>query len=388
LSSAPLPSSGTARRRRLLVGALGGLALLAVTACQPAPALPQLPSEPAEPAPAPVEPAPAPVEAAPTAQPSTDQVISGARYVSRSGSDSASGSQSSPWRTIQKGLLSVSAGQTLYVRGGTYTENVKVSASQMRPGTSSSPVRILAYPGERPVIQGLFHLTNPSYWYIEGINVTWNTANSRGSHMVKLLGGTGWRFTNSEVWGARSYAAVLVGNGAKSFRIDNNYIHDTYKSNDLNQDHLIYVDNGQTGNGVIERNVLARSSNGRGVKLGPGSTSQPGTSNIVIRYNTFYMNQGPSNVQFSGSSSNNQVYRNLMDTSGSGRANVTRYQLSGSNNVVKDNLGWGSNGIAEFGTGVVNGGGNVIANPQLANPSGGDFRPTNSAAAGYGAEAP
>ena len=42
-------------------------------------------------------------------------------------------------------------------------------------------------------------------------------------------------------------------------------MHDTYASNDTNQDHLIYVS--EAFNGVIQNSLLVNSPNGRGVKL-------------------------------------------------------------------------------------------------------------------------
>jgi hypothetical protein len=254
----------------------------------------------------------------------------------------------------------------------------------VHPGTAEQPVKVLAYPGERPVVQGLLRLTNPSYWHLEGINVTWNPGNPADDHMVQLLGGTGWRFSHAELWGARSYAALLVGDGATGFVIDHNFIHDTYKTHQVNQDHLIYVDNGHDGSGVIERNILARSVNGRGVKLGPGSLDLPGTNNIVIRYNTFHENRGPSNIQLSGSSSNNQIYGNLLDQSSNGASNITRWNLTGENNVVRSNLGWNSDQVADFGAGIVDGGGNIHADPMLVDPDHDDFRPQWPAALDYG----
>ena len=306
------------------------------------------------------------------------------RYVATSGSDAAAGTKARPWRSLQYALSRLQPGETLYVRGGTFVENVHISASRMHAGTPSEPVKVIAYPGERPVVKGLLWLTNASWWHLHGINVTWNPTNTSGSHMVKLLGGTGWRFSNGELWGARSYAALLVGTGARAFKVDHNFIHDTYASNDTNQDHLIYVDNGPGGSGVIEKNVLARSPNGRGVKLGPGSLDRPGTSNIVVRYNTFYDNRGPSNIQLSGSSSDNQLYRNLLVRSSAGATNITAWNLTGTNNVVRDNIGWASSGVAAFTSSLINGGGNRYANPGLADPTHNNFIPSSSASA-YGA---
>jgi hypothetical protein len=307
------------------------------------------------------------------------------RYVAPHGSDGAAGTAVEPWGTLQHALTSVQAGETLIVRGGTYHEDVHVTAEQIHPGTASEPVVVRAAPGERPVIRGLLWLTNPSHWQISGLDVTWNPANRSDEHMVRLSGGTGWRFSGAELSGARSYAALLVSGGATAFMVDHCFVHDTEPANDTNQDHLIYVDNGPDGNGVIEHNVLARSANGRGVKLGPGSLSEPGTSHIVIRHNTFYDNRGPANIQLSGSSSDNEIYGNLLDGAAHGSENITGYRLTGSGNVVRDNLGWGSVDVADFGVpGLVDGGGNVHLDPMLVDPAGNDFRAGSSRAASYG----
>src|SRR5262245_61638725 len=71
-------------------------------------------------------------------------------YVSLSGSDGRSCSQaqsaSTPMRTISSGANCLGAGDTLYVRSGTYNEslvNIPVAGSSW-----GSPVRIASYPGE------------------------------------------------------------------------------------------------------------------------------------------------------------------------------------------------------------------------------------------------
>src|SRR5690242_1382214 len=47
----------------------------------------------------------------------------GVYYVSPTGSDSAAGTQSAPWATIAHAQSAVQAGDTVYVRGGTYPAN-------------------------------------------------------------------------------------------------------------------------------------------------------------------------------------------------------------------------------------------------------------------------
>jgi len=360
----------------LFAVALGALALTAGCAGR------DRPSADDRDTPVPVAP-PRPAQQPPVPPPSGPE-----RYVAMTGDDSASGAVDAPWRTLQHAFESLRPGDRLYVRGGTYVEDVDIPGPAMHQGSAEHPIWVQPQPGEEVVLQGLLWLTNPSYWHLDGINVTWASGHRADQHMVKLIGGTGWSLTGAELSHAHSYAALLIGGGATAFRVAGNFVHDTHPSNAPNQDHLIYVDNGPDGSGVIERNVLARSPNGRGVKLGPGSLEEPGTSHIVIRYNTFFDNRGPSNVQLSGSSSDNLIVGNLFHTAGRGSTNVSGYRLSGTGNVVADNLGWQSQGVADFSLpGLVDGGGNVSADPVLVDPGSDDFNAILPNADTYGAPA-
>jgi uncharacterized repeat protein (TIGR02059 family) len=117
--------------------------------------------------------------------------LSGATYyVATNGSDSNPGTISQPWLTMQKGFNSISPGDILYIRGGTYTPSgtsyggfssgVIVSGKH---GSASNMYNVFAYPGEVPVLDcrnissssetrvGIF-LSNSDYWYIKGIIIT------------------------------------------------------------------------------------------------------------------------------------------------------------------------------------------------------------------------
>jgi parallel beta-helix repeat protein len=71
-------------------------------------------------------------------------------YVSPSGSDSAAGSLAAPFRTVQRGVNVAAAGDTVWLRGGTYRESV----SMTRAGTATAPIVVAAYAAEVPVIKG------------------------------------------------------------------------------------------------------------------------------------------------------------------------------------------------------------------------------------------
>lgn len=304
-------------------------------------------------------------------------------FVDPDGSDAGSGTSEEPFGRLTVALERLQPGDTLIVRGGTYSEDV-VLKDELTPGTAAAPVVVRAAPGERPVIEGRLALYGADHWHLRGINVTWSERNDSNDHMVVFNGGVGFRFSHAEIWGARSFAAIVTGYGSRDFRLDHLFVHDTYESNGPNQDHLIYLSADSTG-GIVERNVLARSPNGRGVKLGPGSLSEPGASANVIRYNTFYANGGPSNIQLSGESSDNEIYGNLLVRPGRGSEAVTAWNLEGTANVVRDNAVWDAVGVLEGDDGIIDGGGNVRIDPKFADADDGDFRPTNPEASAYGA---
>ncbi len=79
---------------------------------------------------------------------------SDALYVDpNSGSDSNSGSEAGPWRSLQHAFSKLGAGDVLVLREGHYdAKDLDLDAS----GTASDPITIRNYPGEQPVIDGSY----------------------------------------------------------------------------------------------------------------------------------------------------------------------------------------------------------------------------------------
>lgn len=71
-------------------------------------------------------------------------------YVATNGQDKAAGTLELPWQTLGKAAKAVTAGDTVYVRGGTYCEFVRFSVG----GTFSQPILFTAYAKETPIIDG------------------------------------------------------------------------------------------------------------------------------------------------------------------------------------------------------------------------------------------
>lgn len=287
-------------------------------------------------------------------------------------------SAGSPLGSIEEAFEAAQPGDVIVVGGGRYHEDVTVVFPAA--GTTQNPIRVRAAEGERPVIQGLVRLSGLRHWTISGLNVTWPDHGTNNQHLVKLTGGEHWTFANAEVWGARSFAAILVAGTPTDYRLSGLHVHDTAPANGRNQDHLIYLNSG-TGTGVVERCLLVGSPNGRAIKVGPAASDGPAVANITIRYNTMVDNQGPSNVQLSGPTSNVTIHHNLLVQPQPGRNAVTVFELGGSGNLVRDNVAWQAAGVADRDPGVGDGGGNTLLDPRFAP---GTYRPTDPAAAGFG----
>lgn len=129
-------------------------------------------------------------------------------YVSKSGSNSNSGSFTAPWLTIQHAASSVSAGATVYVEAGVYNESVNFPAS----GTASNSITFANYPGQAAVIdgtglsvsgtQGLINIVNQSYITVSGFeirNYTTSSANPTPAGIWVTGSGSGVQLLNNVV---------------------------------------------------------------------------------------------------------------------------------------------------------------------------------------------
>jgi len=129
----------------------------------------------------------------------TNGVASAAEYyVSPTGSDSNPGTQASPFATLTKGNSTAAAGDTIWVRGGTYNTTGQITLS--KSGTSdTNRTKIWAYPGEVPIIDfSNYSLAssgsdNPaitvtgSWMHLKGLEIANGKVGSSGSHSYSML---------------------------------------------------------------------------------------------------------------------------------------------------------------------------------------------------------
>jgi len=99
-------------------------------------------------------------------------------YVAPTGDDANPGTQSQPWRTIQHAADTLAAGDTIYIRAGTYPERVIPQNS----GSAGQYITYAVYPGEKATIDGssitlpdtlagLFDILDQSYIRVAGLRV-------------------------------------------------------------------------------------------------------------------------------------------------------------------------------------------------------------------------
>jgi hypothetical protein len=127
-------------------------------------------------------------------------------YVAPTGTDSAAGTQAAPWATIARAQAVAAAGDTVYFRGGTYaythattactSQTARVDAITLnKAGTSGSPIRYWAYPGEKPI----FDFSGMSDdCRIKGFDVTGNWIHLKG---LEVTGVPQNNSLNHESWG-------------------------------------------------------------------------------------------------------------------------------------------------------------------------------------------
>jgi hypothetical protein len=165
------------------------------------------------------------------------------RVASTAGSDSAAGTVSSPYRTAQKLVDSLSAGQTGCLRGGTYTQ------TELRfnhGGTSGSPVRLTSYPGEHAKLNGgTLYVPNGS----NSVTVSDIDIDGSASASVTIQAmATDTVFERLDITnGKRKSCMILGSNGgwgqAVRTIVRENRFHDCGDPAAGNQDHAIYFEN-------------------------------------------------------------------------------------------------------------------------------------------------
>ena len=127
-------------------------------------------------------------------------------YVAPEGDNSNPGTEAQPWKTIQKAADTLVAGDTVYIKNGTYNEKVTPQNS----GSLGNYITYTAYPGDTVTIDGT-GITLPNWYGVFDVS---------NRNYIKV---SGLRIINS------AYAGIFVG-GSSHIIIEKSHTYNTYSS--------------------------------------------------------------------------------------------------------------------------------------------------------------
>jgi MYXO-CTERM domain-containing protein len=327
-------------------------------------------------------------------------------YTAPSGDDSSSGTEAQPFKTIKHGASVLTPGDTLWVRAGTYAEELN---NDIPAGTSwASPVTVAAYPGDKPVIQPAsgasrvltFASQSSSYVIVDGFVL--DAKNASVDAVKVTLGSSGGashhvRIVRSEVMNSPGQGILVTGEVGKN-GLDvtgNEFIDlDVHDNGTTDFDHGFYI---STAGNLVER-CRVHANAGWGIHVYNGSADD--ADDNVIRGNRSYDNARVGNRGvgigiYSGSGT--LAYNNLIWGNKIGIAlNYGATDAGVYNNVVYGNLEAGISvgpettgasvvndvvwqnpiGLDDSGSGTSTDANLVDVDPGLTDPANQDFRPT------------
>jgi parallel beta-helix repeat protein len=289
-------------------------------------------------------------------------------YVSPSGSDSNPGTLAAPWRTIGKAAATLSAGQTVYLRAGTYAEGMGTSCttsyntvSFSNSGTSGAPITVAGYPGEESSVIVKTKLRLAGSWillrdFVYDRNYAYSSADlACTGEPLHLLGDdiviTGLEVRNNNMSG------IFLG-GADRATIEGNWVHDN--GTHYNADHGIYWSSGTGGtvaNNVFERNYAF------GIHMYPNPVGQLITENTVV-------GSGRAGIILSGAQ-NQTVVNNI--SAWNGEEGIRTGALGCTGCRADQNVLFGNSADYYFQT-PLSVGSTVHADPGFVNRSAGNYR--------------
>ena len=244
-------------------------------------------------------------------------------YVSTSGADSNPGPLSAPFKTIAKAYGLASAGTNIYVRGGVYPHSSKLVLN--KSGTSASPIRVMNYPGETPIIDG-------------------SSASEIWTGIVQVSGSYN-RFVGFEVRNFPDYGVLIVGSGGGNV-LERLNVHDGGRVGSDGKGIGIYD---SSSNNLIlncdshhNRSTVAGNADG----FAQGST---GTGN-VLRGNRAWRNSDDGFDMWNGAPTlleNNWAWENGLDDSLRRLGDGNGFKLGGNHSgktsgghTLRNNMAW------------------------------------------------
>jgi len=205
-------------------------------------------------------------------------------YVATTGSDSNPGSQAAPWRTIAHAVDKMVAGDTTYVRGGTYNETRSIVFRKSGTGESSR-IRLLNAPGETPKI---------NFSQATDARILLSTSGQAKPIVGKPNVPVGWLTIEGFEITKGTVAFHFIN--AHDIVIRRNWIHNHFFSGIV----------GFGKNVLVDRNVVNRNGDFAGCSVGKLHAPNSGGSGTVCTHD-----QGIYTTGTQWTITNNLIYQNL-----------------------------------------------------------------------------
>lgn len=187
-------------------------------------------------------------------------------YVATTGGDTNPGTLTQPWKTVQKAANTLVAGDTAYLRGGTYNEyNIRFANS----GTSGNPITIKGYPGETAIIDGgftsasdlvtvaIFDIDGEHYITLDGLTIMrGKKANVRIGYDFST---TNITIRNCDIMNVAAYdnsGNIFINALTDNILIENNKLHGRAATSNLNGNGIQIFN---AGNLIIRNNEFYNS---------------------------------------------------------------------------------------------------------------------------------
>ena len=272
-----------------------------------------------------------------------------ALYVGATGYDSNPGTIDRPFASIQYALRKLKAGDTLYIRAGTYAQ--AFSDEVLVKGTESQPITITSYPGEKPVIASI--ILEAGSQYVKITRLTFDGSLSTNPDCIKIENndtGTSHHIEISynEVKNARMQGMLI---GGEDYTVIANHIHSSGSHRAGGHGIYCWGRRWTISNNVITDNAAF------------GIQCWPALADSIISHNTIVAN-GSSGIalcskmpeaDYYGSampaiSSNNLFVNNIFayhtNTVWSYQAGCAIFTYwgseTGSNNIMRNNIAYGN----------------------------------------------
>lgn len=262
-------------------------------------------------------------------------------YASPSGGGSAC-SLGAPCLSLSTAIGKLSAGDTLYLRGGTYSEHIDTDLFTVPSGNSSARITIASYPGELARLTGgiVFNTgAGVSYVTFDGIEVD-ARVNDRGVYLGGSAANHHIRMIRMDIHGAQ--CNVGAGAGMVSGAVDHfEMLNSTIRDAGIGTTAFVLGCYGfyMTGsNGLYEGNEMYNNAGYAIITYHSGGND---VNNNIVRNNRIYnngYNDGVRGAAAAGilmaSGSNNYVYNNIVY--GNGGPGIQVYATSSPNYVYNN----------------------------------------------------